>query len=86
MGKHQYMSLSEIARYEPDMERLGVSEVARSKSGFLPVFKRTGGNPEKLSDHWRRKREAFLARHLVQYRANPTPRRRLALIAWAYMP
>ena len=35
---------------------------------------------------WGQRRNAFIGRHLAQYLANPTPRRRLALIAWAYEP
>ena len=83
---HRYMSLSEIREYEPEMRRLGVSEVARSQRGFLTAFKHAGGNPNRLSEAWRRKREGFIARHLVQYRQNPTRRRLLALRAWAYEP
>jgi hypothetical protein len=35
---------------------------------------------------WRQKRTNFIRRHLVQYKANRTERRRLALIEWAYNP
>jgi hypothetical protein len=86
MKEYRYMTLSQIARYEPEMSILGVSKVARSPRGFLPQFKRANSNPNNLTEFWRRKRHGFIARHLVQYRANPTPRRRLALIAWAYNP
>lgn len=83
---HKYMRLSEIAKHEPEMRRLGVSEVARSPRGFLSAYKRVGGDSDRLSEAWKRKREGFIARHLAQYRKNPTYRRRLALIAWAYLP
>ena len=39
-----------------------------------------------LSPEWKRKQKGFVARHLVQYKKNPTYRRRLALIAWSYDP
>lgn len=80
------LSLKTIAKYEPDMERLKVSLVARSPRGFLTAYKKVGGNINKLSGEWKAKRLAFIARHLPQYRKNPTYRRRLALIAWAYDP
>lgn len=86
LKEYKYISLSTIRQYEPEMVRLKVSEVARSQRGFLTQYKRVGGNKDKLSESWRRKRNGFIARHLVQYRDNPTYRRKLALIAWAYMP
>lgn len=79
------LSLKTISKYEPDMKRLKVSEVARSPRGFLTAYKRAG-NEKNLSENWKRKRKAFIARHLPQYEDNPTYRRRLALIAWAYDP
>jgi len=86
MREYNYLPLSVIAGYEPDMRRLGVSEVARSPKGFLVAYKKAGGNPNNLSEYWRIKRHGFIRRHLVQYRNNPTKRRLLALRAWAYLP
>ena len=83
---YKYLTLSEIAKYEPEMRRLKVSTVARSLRGFLTYYKRIGGKPDKVNDHWRVKRDGFIARHLVQYNRNPTYRRFLALVAWAYRP
>lgn len=83
---YPWLSLKTIKKYEPDMRRLKVSEVARSPRGFLTAYKRAGGVAENLSEAWKRKRNAFIARHLAQYKKNPTPRRKLALIAWAYKP
>jgi len=34
--------------------------------------------------NWGEKRNAFIDRHLAQYRKNPTERRRLALLAWGF--
>ena len=76
------MKISEIQFYEPFMESHGVSKVARSTNGFLTFYKNNG----KLNDFWNMKRNAFIARHLAQYQKNATIRRKLALIAWAYMP
>lgn len=79
------LSIKTIKKYEREMRRERVSEVARSPRGFLTAYKRAG-SPNKLSDEWKRKRENFIARHGVQYKKNPTRRRRLALIAWAHDP
>lgn len=85
MREYRYLPLSVVKNYEPEMRRLGVSKVARSPRGFLTAYKRAG-TKNNLSEAWRRKRNGFIARHLVQYRSNPTYRRKLALIAWAYEP
>lgn len=91
----RYLSLACIARHEPAMRVRGVSAVARSPRGFLPAWKRAGGDPAKLSPYWRRRREGFIARHVVQMERRHEPprgsdgapsRRHLALIAWAYSP
>lgn len=86
MKKYPFMPLKEIEKLEPQMEKEGVSEVARGKGGFLPAYKRADGNPEKLSEEKKAKRNAFIARHLTQYNDNPTVRRELALNVWAYKP
>jgi hypothetical protein len=81
----KYLTLNQIGKYEPEMKRQKVSTVARSQRGFLTAYKRAG-NRNNLPENWQRKRAAFIARHGTQYDKNPTPRRRLALIAWAYDP
>lgn len=86
MREFKYLRLSEIKKYEPEMRQLGVSEVARSPRGFLTAYKRVNGNSNQLSDYWKVKRHGFIKRHMAQYKVNPTYRRKLALIAWAYMP
>ena len=76
------------------MRKKGVSEVARSPRGFLTAYKKAGGKASALSDSWKAKREAFIARHMAQVKQNNEPlmkdgkptRRHLALIAWAYSP
>ena len=79
------LSLKTIRKYEPEMKRLKVSEVARSKRGYLTALKKVK-KYNKLSPKWKQKQRNFVARHLVQYKKNPTYRRRLALIAWSYDP
>ena len=77
-------------RYLHLAEKWGVSEVARSRDGFMGVYrehpraaqmKRVPFTPKQK---WGRRRDAFVARHLAQYRLHPTPRRALALRMWAY--
>lgn len=85
-GNYPWMSLSSVLRYVPEMQRLGVSEVARSQRGFLTQYKKAKGSWRNLSEYWQRRRMNFVKRHLAQYNPNPTYRHYLALIAWAYMP
>lgn len=86
MREFKYLPLSTIRQYESEMKRLRVSEVARSPRGFLTAYKKVGGDSNHLIIKWKIKRDGFIKRHLAQYRKNPTYRRKLALIAWAYMP
>jgi hypothetical protein len=60
----------------------------------LPAYKRAG-SATALPDYWKRKREAFIARHVAQVQQRNEPlwdldgrpsRRHLALIMWAYSP
>lgn len=81
-----FMSLQEILKYEPEMQRLKVSQVARSQRGFLTEYKRVFGKHNNLSNEWKIKRLNFIKRHIVQYKKQPTNRRLLALYAWAYNP
>lgn len=91
---YSYLPLRVIIKYLPLMRRQGVSKNARSPRGFIAAYRRAGGDPNKLSDAWAKKRDAFIKRHLAQVRqrgetlwqgGEPT-RRHLALIAWAYSP
>lgn len=83
--EYRWMPLESVLKYEPQMQKFGVSKVARGKRGFLTNYKKYKTKDE-MPDYWRKKRHGFISRHLVQYRNNRTPRRKLALIAWAYNP
>jgi hypothetical protein len=83
MKKYPVTPLKVIRQYEPEMKRLKVSEVARSPRGFLTNLKRNDG---RITPEWEARRNGFISRHMAQYRKHRTPRRRLALIAWAYRP
>ena len=91
---HRFLPLSTIKRYESLANSRKVSEVARGPGGFLPAYKRAG-SATALPDDWRRKREAFIARHMAQVEQRNEPlwdtdgrpsRRHLALIMWGYSP
>jgi len=89
-----WMTLSQVLAAVPDAARLGVSEVARGPRGFVSEYRRarTRGAmmrrpvPGYPGQTWGQRREAFVARHLAQYRKNPTERRALALKMWAFDP
>ena len=85
-GNYPWLSLSEIAKYEPEMKRLGVSKVARSRGGFLYFYKQARGNPDFMSSYWKVRRVAFIKRFMSMYRKFGTKRIWLALIAWSYRP
>lgn len=75
-----------IEKYLPLIKQLKVSTKARSKNQFLDIYKKYRVNTSNMPIHWLRKRENFIKRHLVQYIHEPTIRRRLALITWAFDP
>ena len=89
--KYRPMSVRAVRRLLREIEAHGVSEVARAPGGFLYTYLKKG--PSMLDETvplgsitWRQKRAGFIARHLAQYTKNPTARRRLALVAWAFDP
>ena len=81
------MSLEEVEDHIPEMKKLGVSSVARSKQGFIQAYRDAKGKLEDLPDEWKLKRLLFIRRSYPQYMAKQYTRRRgLSLIAWAYLP
>ena len=86
-----------MLNWESEAERLKVSQVARSPKGFLTYYKQMKGKLIEFVEDanslrkaeakkWISKRNGFIARHLAQFNKNPTYRRYLALIMWAYEP
>jgi len=78
---YKFVPYDEVMKYMPLIIANKVSEVARSKGQFLDQYKKYGSN---LPQEWLVKRENFIKRHSVQYKKNPTLRRQLALLSWAY--
>ena len=82
--KYTFMMPYEIEPYIKDMEREKVSEIARGPNGFLTIYKKMG--IVNLPREYCLKRNSFISRTLASYKKNPTFRRKLSLIAWAYNP
>ena len=81
------MSLEEVEDHIPEMKKLGVSHVARSKQGFIQAYRDANGKLEDLPDEWKLKRLLFIRRSYPQFMNKQYTRRRgLSLIAWAYLP
>ena len=87
------MTPAQVARIVPELEAHGVSEVARSARGFIPAYlaARTPERMARTQAHgkgvtWAHERHRFIKRTLAAYEMNPTHRRALALMAWAYVP
>ena len=93
MSDPRWMTYDQAHRWEAEAARLGVSEVARSRRGFMRAYQRHGTAaamrkaPHPTRDHsWAVERAHFVKRHMAQYRSHPTRRRWLALVMWAYRP
>jgi hypothetical protein len=92
--QHKWIPLRRVLQLEPYAAELGVSEVARAEDGFLREYERAKTArkmrgrvvPGYAFQTWEQRRAAFIARHLPLYRKNPTLRRRLAILMWAYDP
>lgn len=88
---YQWFPVKNVKVYLPDIIKQNVSEVARSKDGFLTNYLKHGSSirfdiAPGTNMTWAKKRELFIKRTLPAYLKNPTERRRLSLIAWAYNP
>jgi hypothetical protein len=88
---YKWLSLKSVLKYEDEIIKEKVSEIARGKNGFLTEYKRyktanamsNAKIPGKLI-LWGKKRDLFISRTLPAYVKNPTHRRWISLIAWAY--
>lgn len=93
MAEPRWMPYAQAHRWEAEAEMRGVSQVARSSRGFMRAYERhptaaqLRRTPHPTRNHsWAHERANFVKRHMEQYRKNPTRRRWLALVMWAYMP
>lgn len=99
-AERTWLALATVQALEPYIAARGVSKVARSKRGFIRAYEAAEGHPNTLAvdkysgQHWRDRRNGFVARHVEQARLAGEPwwkdgeptGRHLALIAWAYTP
>lgn len=83
MSQFPFLSYNTIEMYLPLIKKHKVSVQARKPNQFLDIYKRHG---VQLPPAWQIKRNNFIKRHVVAYHHNPSFRRRLALITWAYDP
>lgn len=93
-----WLDLDTVLAAVPAAAANGVSEVARSRRGFVAAYRDADGDPNALArdghsgQDWRARRNAFVARHTAQgdaegYWSGGAPtRRHLALVMWAYSP
>jgi len=72
-----------VIKYLKEAQDNKVSKVARSKGGFTHWYLNT---KDYDNVKWWSKRKGFIDRTLAQYIKNPTHRRYLSLIMWAYDP
>lgn len=91
--KYPWLRLNTVLKYLPEIERQNVSIVARSERGFITHYQKYkyADKMKKMivpneNITWDQKRNAFIDRVLPVYKTNPTYRRYLSLIAWAYDP
>lgn len=82
---YDHLTFKELEKYIEEAEMFGVSKVARGPGGFVEAYKKAKAI-KNMSQEWQRKRINFIKRTLAQYKKNPTHRRRLALIMWAFDP
>jgi hypothetical protein len=78
---YKFAPLSQIIAAMPEIEARKVSPIARSSGQFLDQYKEHGKN---LPEFWQRKRFSFISRMRAAQKINPTRRRKLALLVWAY--
>ena len=76
------MERRQVALFVPFMEEEKVSEVARAEGGFLHSYL----NNKPMTPELALRRYKFISRTLPAYNKNPTYRRFLSLVAWAYLP
>jgi len=88
----RWLPLGIVNAFVDIAEERGVSDVARRSGQFLDQYRKARGQKSRLSQFWRDKRNAFVARHGKQAKgeslwSNGRPSRRLiALVIWAWAP
>lgn len=81
MSNYNFIPISIIDKNMAEIKRLKVSVRARERNQFLDMYRKYG---TKLPAEWIKKRNGFIARSYAAYLINPTKRRQLALLCWAF--
>lgn len=81
INMYNFTPLQIIMDHMPEIVNEKVSIKARSPNQFLSQYKKHG---KHISSEWTKKRDAFISRTSAAYYKNPTKRRQLALLCWAY--
>ena len=84
MSKYTFLPLTSITSQLPEIRSSNVSVRAREPSQFLDQYRAVRGSGAALPEKWISKRNAFIDRTLAAYIKNPTRRRWLSMIVWAY--
>ena len=81
MKDYSWLSLREVEKFEPLMERKGVSKVARgvqsskqTREGFMEAYRAVNGSKSKMASrrtgygdqYWDERRHGFISRHIKQ--------------------
>ena len=90
---YEWMPVEQVESMIPTLVENGVSEVARSPRGFIRAYGHFRTPMQMAIEFvpgervtWAQKRELFIRRTLAAYKKNPSYRRALSLMAWAFMP
>jgi hypothetical protein len=78
--KYPYISRAEVRKYQDEIINNDVSQIARSPDGFMYEYL----NTRTVSPELDTRRNNYITRTLPAYLKNPTYRRWLSLVAWAY--
>jgi len=81
--EHKLLSKETVKQYIKQAEENKVSIKSRSKDGFIYWYLNDGVSNKS---YWLKLRKNFIKRTLTQYNKNPTYRRYLSLVMWAYIP
>ena len=80
---YSFIPYRTIISHLDEIKQEKVSVRARERGQFLEMYSQYGVN---LPEAWLLKRENYIKRSYASYKLNPTRRRYLSLIVWAYQP
>jgi hypothetical protein len=81
LDKFPFINKDKLIDYIDVADEYDVSEKARSNNQFVDNFINNN-----IDNYWCKKRYSFLSRQYASFKKNPTFRRYISLIMWAYDP